>query len=118
MIIDWHAHVYPPEVAAEPEWQGKCPLTIEKLLDAHERAGIDLCVVSNPVHYLKDKSPKESLSLIKRWNEYAAEIQEKHADRILVFTSTVPGGGDAFLKELERAVRSYHMKGVIINPSH
>jgi hypothetical protein len=42
MIVDWHAHVYPPELAKERRWGGDSPLTIEKLLEAHERAGIDL----------------------------------------------------------------------------
>ena len=28
MIIDWHAHVYPPEVAKERRWGGTTPLTI------------------------------------------------------------------------------------------
>ena len=44
MIVDWHAHVYPPELAKERRWGGDSPLTIENLLDAHERAGIDLSV--------------------------------------------------------------------------
>jgi hypothetical protein len=28
MIIDWHAHVYPPELAKERRWGGTFPLTI------------------------------------------------------------------------------------------
>jgi hypothetical protein len=41
MIIDWHAHVYPPELAKERRWGGASPLTIENLLEAHENAGIE-----------------------------------------------------------------------------
>ena len=33
MIVDWHAHVYPPELAKERRWGGASPLTIENLLD-------------------------------------------------------------------------------------
>ncbi len=117
-VIDWHAHIYPPEVAAAPEWRGDCPLTIEKLLDAHERAGIDFCVVTNPIHYLKTMSDSQALSAIKRWNEYAAGVQQRYADRVVVFTSSIPGGGDEFLKELERAIREYGLHGVFINSSH
>jgi hypothetical protein len=62
MIVDWHAHVYPPELAKERRWGGASPLTIENLLEAHERAGIDLCVVSNTIHYLRDKTAAESLA--------------------------------------------------------
>jgi hypothetical protein len=38
--------------------------TIESLLEAHERAGIDLCVVSNTIHYLRDKTAGESLAFL------------------------------------------------------
>jgi hypothetical protein len=118
MIVDWHAHVYPPEMAKERRWGGQSPLTIENLLTAHEAAGIDLCVVSNTIHYLRDKAPRESLAFLRRWNEYGAEIQQKYTGRIVVFTSTLPCGGEPFLKELERAIVEYGLKGVLINSSH
>ena len=118
MIIDWHAHVYPPELAKERRWGGASPLTIENLLEAHEKAGIERCVVSNTIHYLKDKSADESLAFLRRWNEYGAEIQQKYKDRIIVFTSTLPCGGAPFNKELERAVTEYGLHGVLINSSH
>jgi aminocarboxymuconate-semialdehyde decarboxylase len=118
MIVDWHAHVYPPEMAKERRWGGDSPLTIENLLEAHEQAGIDLCVVSNTIHYLRDKTPQESLAFLRRWNEYAAEIQQKHKQKIAAFTSTLPCGGESFLKELERAIGEYGLKGVLINSSH
>src|SRR5213593_5292898 len=118
MIVDWHAHVYPPELARERRWGGASPLTIEKLLEAHERTGIDLCVVSNTIHYLREKTAAESLAFLRRWNEYGAEIQQKYQGRIVVFSSTLPCGGEPFLKELERAVVEYGLKGVLINSSH
>ena len=118
MIIDWHAHVYPPELAKERRWGGASPLTIENLLEAHEKAGIERCVVSNTIHYLKDKSADESFAFLRRWNEYGAEIQQKYRDRITVFTSTLPCGGPLFLKELERGIREYGLNGVLINSSH
>ncbi len=118
MIVDWHAHVYPPELAKERRWGGDSPLTIEKLLEAHERTGIDLCVVSNTIHYLKEKAAAESLVFLRRWNEYGAEIQQKYQGRIVVFSSTLPCGGEPFLKELERAIVEYGLKGVLINSSH
>jgi aminocarboxymuconate-semialdehyde decarboxylase len=88
------------------------------LLEAHEKAGIDLCVVSNTIHYLKDKSNEESLAFLRRWNDYGAEIQQKYRDRIVVFTSTLPCGGKPFLRELERAITQLGLKGVLINSSH
>jgi aminocarboxymuconate-semialdehyde decarboxylase len=118
MIVDWHAHVYPPELAKERRWGDTTPLTIENLLEAHEKAGIDLCVVSNTIHYLRDKTHDESLAFLRRWNEYAAEIQQKYKDRIVVFTSTLPCGGEPFVKELECAIAQYGLHGVLINSSH
>lgn len=118
MIVDWHAHVYPPELAKERRWGGGSPLTIENLLEAHERAGIDLCVVSNTIHYLRTKTAAESLAFLRRWNDYGAEIQQKHAGKIIVFTSTLPCGGQPFLKELERAIVECGLRGVLINSSH
>jgi len=118
MIIDWHAHVYPPELARERRWGGITPFTIENLLDAHEKEGIERCVVSNTIHYLKEKTDAESLTFLQRWNEYAAEIQQKYKDRLIVLTSTLPCGGASFVKELERAIVDYGLNGVLINSSH
>ena len=118
MIIDWHAHVYPPELAKERRWGGTTPFTIENLLEAHAKAGIDRCVVSNTIHYLKEKTNEESLKFLRRWNEYAAEIQHKYGDRIIAFTSTLPCGGAPFIKEMEKAVVEYGLHGVLINSSH
>jgi hypothetical protein len=55
---------FTPELAKEWRWGGASPLTIENLLEAHERAGIDLCVVSNTIHYLRDKTAEESLAFL------------------------------------------------------
>jgi aminocarboxymuconate-semialdehyde decarboxylase len=118
MIVDWHAHVYPPEMAKERRWGGASPLTIENLLEAHEKAGIDLCVVSNTIHYLKDKNSDESLTFLRHWNDYGAEIQQRYKDKIVVFTSTLPCGGEPFVKELERAITQNKLQGVLINSSH
>jgi aminocarboxymuconate-semialdehyde decarboxylase len=118
MIVDWHAHVYPPELARERRWGGTTPLTIENLLEAHERASVDLCVVSNTVHYLRDKNAEDSLAYLRRWNDYGAEMQQKYPGRIVVFTSTLPCGGSLFVKEVERAIVQNGLKGVLINSSH
>lgn len=118
MIVDWHAHVYPPDLAGGRRGGGDSPLTLEKLLEAHERAGIDLCVVSNPMHHLRDKSLADAFSFIQRWNAYGAEIQQRYSGRIVAFSSTLPCGGAPFVKELERAATQYGLKGVLINSSH
>jgi len=117
-IIDWHAHVYTPEEAAAPEWQGRSPLTIERLLDAHEAAGVRRSVVSNPIHYIKNRDIRQGLDALKRWHDYGARLQQEHGDRVVVIASAVPGGGPEYLAEIERAVDELGMPGVFINSSH
>jgi aminocarboxymuconate-semialdehyde decarboxylase len=119
-IIDMHCHVYPPEVAkADPNWPaGDCPNEIEALLDAHEKAGIHFSVVTNPGHYLKYLEDAQALDGLKRWHEYAAELQQRYAERVVCFASSIPGGGDAFNAEFERAIKEYGLKGCFINSSH
>src|SRR6266545_1710215 len=119
MIVNWHAHTQPPEEVAAQTWPGgDSPLFIDRLIEAHERNGIDLAVVTNPIHYLKGRSDAECLRAIERWDEYAAEIESKHADKIVCFASTIPGGGPDFVREFERAIRDYKLHGVFINSSH
>jgi len=118
MIIDWHTHVYPPEAAESASWQGRCPMVLQNVLDVHERAGVDMMVVSNPVHYVRGKSDDEAFRYIQRWDEYSAEVAQRYPDKTVCFATTVPGGGDHYLRELERSVKEYGLRGVLINSSH
>jgi aminocarboxymuconate-semialdehyde decarboxylase len=117
MIVNWHAHVYPPEDAASWRW-GPSPLTLDNVLDIHDRAGVDKVVVSNTIHNVKGMSDGDALRTIQRWDEYAAEIERSHPDKCICFASSIPGGGPGFLAELERAIRDYKLHGVLINSSH
>lgn len=119
MIIEWHTHVYPPEEAANSAfWRGQCPMTVDNVLAAQERAGIDISVVSNSAHYLRAKSPADELKAIARWSEFVAEIQSSHDGVLYGLAMATPTGGPAHLKELERAIRDLKLKGVLINSSH
>ena len=127
MIIDWHAHVYPPEEAAGdagtydgrtgPTWAGRCPMTVENVLDAHHKAGIDISVGSNAAHYMRGKAEKDELAAIRRWNDYAAEIQQQHAGTLYGLATILPYG-PAYVKEAERAIRELKLKGFFIHSSH
>jgi aminocarboxymuconate-semialdehyde decarboxylase len=128
MIVEWHTHVYPPEEAAKdartwdgrggPAWDGRCPMTVENVLDAHHKAGIDITVFSNAAHYMRGKPENEELRAIQRWNDYAAEIQQKHKGVLYGFATMLPCGGPAFVKETERAIRELGLKGVLIHSNH
>jgi aminocarboxymuconate-semialdehyde decarboxylase len=118
VIIEWHNHVYPPEEAAAPEWEGRCPMNIDNVLDANRKAGVDAIVVSNAAHYMRHKSDKDELNAIKRWTDYAAELQNRHQGLVYGFATLLPCGGPAYVRELERAVKELGLKGVFINSSH
>ena len=128
MIIEWHTHIYPPEEAAAdtltwdgksgPTWEGRCPMTLENVLAAHQRCNIDVTVFSNAAHYMRGKAPSEELKAVQRWSDYAAEIQEQHKGKFYGFATMLPCGGPAFLKETERAIRQLGLKGVLIHSSH
>jgi hypothetical protein len=68
MIIDFHTHVCTPEDAAKPYWQGRCPLTIENVLDAQKIAGVDMTVISNPLHELRGMDRAQQLEIVKKQN--------------------------------------------------
>ena len=113
MIIDWHTHVYPPEEQANEFWQGRCPLTVENVLEAQRSTDVDMTVISNPYHELAYMEPDEQVRKVRRQNEFVAEERDKHPDELLAFATGVPCGGDDFLRETERAVRELDLKGVI-----
>jgi aminocarboxymuconate-semialdehyde decarboxylase len=128
VIIEWHTHVYPPEEAAVdartldgkrgPTWAGRCPMTVENVLEAQHKAGIAISLVSNAAHYLRWTPESEELAKIQRWVDYAAEIQETHRGTLYGLATMLPCGGPAYLKEVERAIQKLGLKGVFINSSH
>jgi predicted TIM-barrel fold metal-dependent hydrolase len=117
MIIDWHTHVHSPSEQADPRWQGQCPSTIDNVLRLHEEVGLDLSVISNSGHRLKDFNRDAALGFIRESNQYLAALRDKHKDKVVALAVAIPGGGDAHLRELERAVKQDDLRGVLINSS-
>jgi aminocarboxymuconate-semialdehyde decarboxylase len=118
MIIDWHTHVHPPKEAARPFWRGRCPATIENVLALHQAARLDLSVISSAGHYLRNFSREEAAPVIRESNEFMASLRDRHKDKIVALATGIPGGGDAHLRELERAVKTDDLRGVLISSSH
>jgi aminocarboxymuconate-semialdehyde decarboxylase len=116
MIIDFHTHVAPAEIRARPFWQGKCPMTIENVLDAQANAGIDRTVISYPYHELREMDEPRQLDAISRHNRYLASLQQQN-ETIYALACGQPYGGDPFLREFERAIKQDGMKGVMIMSS-
>jgi aminocarboxymuconate-semialdehyde decarboxylase len=118
MIIDWHTHVHPPREQARPFWRGKCPATIENVLRLHDEVGLDLSVISSAGHYLRALSREEAVPVLRESNDYLAALRDRHRDKVVAIATSIPGGGDAHLRELERAVRQDGLRGVLISASH
>ena len=129
MILDWHAHIYTPEEAADdlrtwdgntgPSWGERgCPMVLENFVRAHRENNIDISIVSNAAHYLKGKRDDEELASVQSWTDYAAKVQQDHKGMIYAFATILPCGGKAFIKETERAIRQLGLKGIFIHSSH
>jgi aminocarboxymuconate-semialdehyde decarboxylase len=127
MIIDFHVHVLPPEdmpaftgtgfhrnIGAPA--RGRVPTTIENALEAAKIGGVDITVISNPIHNLRDMNREQQLERCKRQNHFNAAQQAKYPS-IVGMASTVPYGGDKFLREFERAVKEDGLKGAWITSS-
>jgi aminocarboxymuconate-semialdehyde decarboxylase len=124
MIIDFHVHVLPPEdMAAFTSTQfhrniratsKPSPTTIENALEAAKIGGVDITVISNPIHNLRDMDRKQQLERCQRQNRFNAECQNKYHGKIFGMASTVPWGGDEFLREFERAIKQDGLKGAWI----
>lgn len=117
MIIDWHTHLYPPEETAKPYWKGRCQMTLDNVLRAQDEAGIDATVVSNPGNYWAKLPAEAALPVVERQNRYYAEMQDRYPGRIFAMAGCNPYGGEAYLRELERAVSRDGVKGVCITSS-
>jgi aminocarboxymuconate-semialdehyde decarboxylase len=118
MIIDFHTHVHPPREQARPIWQGKCPATIENVLRLHDNNRLDVSVISSAGHYLRNFSREDALAELRDSNDYLAGLRDKHKGKIVALATAIPGGGEAHLRELERAVKELDMRGVLISSSH
>ena len=110
MIIDFHTHVLHPDYRYDSFWHGRCPMTIETVLEAQEAGGVDISMISNPLHELKNLDAAGQLQCVSAHNRYFAELQAKHPS-IFGFACAVPWGGDKMLREFERAVNQDGLKG-------
>ncbi len=113
MIIDCHAHLAPKR------WfHPKSPqniFNIERLLEEQQRAGVDLTVFGN--NWIRTPAGLDPLEVVKEFNEFAAEVTAKYPEHLLGLASSTPFGDDRHLKETQRAVRDYGLKGIMVNSS-
>jgi predicted TIM-barrel fold metal-dependent hydrolase len=111
MIIDFHTHVFPPQIRknrnkyvdSDPCFailysDKKATLnTADELIDSMDRAGIDVSVVTN-IGWTTHELCVET-------NDYILESIQRYPDRLVGFCSVQPLSLQAALDELERCAR-------------
>lgn len=129
--VDVHAHCYfqaaldlmgddaqavLPPVKGVPEHFLQQDAQMAARLDAMERMGIDLQVLSiNPYWYKKDRETAEAICRIH--NESLAEICARHPRRFAAFASLAMQFPDLAVQQLDEAVRRHGLKGAAIGGS-
>jgi aminocarboxymuconate-semialdehyde decarboxylase len=57
------------------------------------------------------------LRVVQEFNDHAAELTAKYPNRLLGLACTMPFGNDAILKETEKAVKQFKLKGIMVGSS-
>jgi len=113
MVIDCHAHLMP-----KSWFNPKSPKSIfdlDGLFREQDEAGVDITVFGN--NWIRSPEGTDLLTVVKQFNEHAAELTSKYPNRLLGLACSVPFDNDKILKETERAIREYKLKGIMINSS-
>lgn len=117
MIIDFHSHLYPKALQYDPAVLPSI-FDVEGLVRHMAEAGVTAKVVSNPLIYPPDRGVDVfSLEWIRRYNDFIGEVTARYPGRIYGLAATVPWGGEPYLKEAERAVKTYGLLGLSVSSS-
>ena len=112
-VIDCHCHLGPGEwqIPASPATM----FDVDGLRRRQDKAGVDLSVFGN--NWIRTPEWVSALEVMRRYNDFAAEVTARHPDRLLGLASAVPFDGDEMLRETERAIRHLGLKAIAINSS-
>ena len=113
MIIDCHAHLMP-----QSWFDPKSPKTVfdlDALFREQDEAGVDITVFGN--NWIRSPDGADPLRVVQEFNEHAAELTAKYPKRLLGLACSVPFDSGKILKETEKAIRDYKLRGIMINTS-
>ena len=88
---------------------------LDALFREQDGSGVDITVFGN--NWIRSPDGADPLRVVQEFNEHAAELTAKHSTRVLGLACSVPFGDDTILKETERAIKQYKLKGIMINSS-
>ncbi len=113
MVIDCHAHLAPKRWF-HPK-SPKAIFDVDWVMDEQQKAGVDITVFGN--NWIRTPDGADPLRVVQEFNEFAAEVTAKYPKNFLGLACSIPFGGDRVLKETEKAVRDYGLKGIMVNSS-
>ena len=113
MIIDCHAHLA-PKGWFHPK-SPKAIFDVDRVMEEQQKAGVDITVFGN--NWIRTPDGADPLRVVTEFNEFAAEITAKYPKNFLGLACSIPFGGDRVIKETEKAVRQYGLKGIMVNSS-
>jgi len=113
MIIDCHAHLM-PQSWFHPN-SPKSIFDLDGLFREQDESGVTITVFGN--NWIRSPEGADALQVVKEFNEHAAELTAKHPKRLLGLACSVPLDDDKILRETERAIKDYKLKGIMINSS-
>jgi aminocarboxymuconate-semialdehyde decarboxylase len=114
-VVDAHSHLFPRAWAA----RGRMPedlFDVEALLERQDEAGVAASVVSDPHIWYGDLDPG-AIGYAREYNDFAAELQRTHRERIVTLATVTPWRGDDQLAEAERAVDELGLRGFALATS-
>lgn len=128
MIIDWEHHYLPKELWLKKGGKKGKRATfyehgkprgslnpelydVEKHLEIMDAVGIDVAVLSMAV---TTDDTQIALEECKVWNDRVAELTKKYPKRFVGLAPIPPLGGEKAFAELDRAIGSLGLKGVVI----
>src|SRR5687768_15371251 len=113
MIIDCHAHLM-PQSWSHPK-SPKTVFDLDALFREQDEAGVDITVFGN--NWIRSPDGAEPLRVVQEFNEHAAELTGNYPKGVVGLACSVPGENGKILKEAEKAIRDYKLKGIMINTS-
>ena len=88
---------------------------LDALFREQDAAGVDITVFGN--NWIRSPDGADPLRVVQEFNTHAAELTTKHPKRLVGLACSVPYDNDKILKETEKAIREYRLKGIMIGSS-